>query len=105
MTQSNPNAVTEGQSPAIPDRLPKLCGADIELGNFILGLDWQSGTCHEASRALLAEIKGVSHSYACSNSSSSWSNQKASRDATDDGYGNGWNYYGDTWNVSHQPPA
>lgn len=38
------------------DRLPKLCGADIELGNFILGLERSSGTGHEASRALLREI-------------------------------------------------
>ena len=41
-----------------PPRLPKLCGADIELGNFILGhpgLD-SSGL---ASRALLAEIDGL----------------------------------------------
>jgi len=40
--------------------VPKLCGADIELGNFILGLDRFGGTCHEASRALLREINGIS---------------------------------------------
>ena len=39
--------------------LPKLCGADIELGNFIAGTDRAGGTGHEASRALLAEIKGL----------------------------------------------
>lgn len=37
-------------------RLPKLCGADIELGNFVLGLDRPGGTAREASRALLREI-------------------------------------------------
>lgn len=39
--------------------LPKLCGADIELGNFIAGTDRAGGTGHEASQALLAEIKGL----------------------------------------------
>lgn len=38
--------------------LPKLCGADIELGNFIAGINQAGGTGYEASRALLAEIKG-----------------------------------------------
>ena len=36
--------------------LPKLCGADIELGNFILGLQRPNGTGDLASRALLREI-------------------------------------------------
>jgi proteasome accessory factor A len=39
--------------------LPKLCGADIELGNFIVGLDQARGTGYQASRALLAEISGL----------------------------------------------
>lgn len=38
-------------------RVRKLCGADVELGNFILGLERQSGTGREASRALLREIE------------------------------------------------
>lgn len=38
--------------------LPKLCGADIELGNFIAGEEWPGGTGYEASRALLAGIEG-----------------------------------------------
>jgi proteasome accessory factor A len=42
-----------------PPRLPKLCGADIELGNFILGLRRAGGTGYEASRALLGEIDGL----------------------------------------------
>ncbi len=41
-------------------RVPKLCGADVELGNFILGRPGTpEGTGAEASRALLAEIPGV----------------------------------------------
>ncbi len=40
-------------------RLPKLCGADIELGNFITGLHREGGTGYEASRALLREIDGL----------------------------------------------
>jgi proteasome accessory factor A len=39
--------------------LPKLCGADIELGNFIAGVECAGGTGYEASRALLAQIKGL----------------------------------------------
>jgi proteasome accessory factor A len=39
--------------------LPKLCGADIELCNFIAGTELAGGTGYEASRALLAEIKGM----------------------------------------------
>ncbi len=40
-------------------RLPKLCGADVELGNFIQGLERAGGTGYDASRALLREIRGV----------------------------------------------
>ena len=40
-------------------RLPKVCGADLELGNFILGVKGEGSTCREASRALLAQIKGL----------------------------------------------
>lgn len=39
--------------------LPKLCGADIELGNFLPSRERAGGTGCEASRALLAEIKGL----------------------------------------------
>jgi proteasome accessory factor A len=39
--------------------LPKLCGADIELGNFIVGVEQAGGTGYQASRALLAEIHGL----------------------------------------------
>ena len=38
--------------------LPKLCGADIELGNFIMGAVQPGGSSYEASRALLAKIRG-----------------------------------------------
>jgi proteasome accessory factor A len=40
--------------------VPKLCGADVELGNFVLGLDRPSGTGAMASQALLRKIEGVS---------------------------------------------
>ena len=39
-------------------RVAKLCGGDIELGNFILGLRSTDGTGREASRALLREMRG-----------------------------------------------
>jgi proteasome accessory factor A len=41
------------------ERVPKLCGADIELGNFILGDDSNGGTGRHASRLLLSEIEGL----------------------------------------------
>lgn len=41
------------------ERVPKICGADVELGNFILGLDRPGGSGHEASRAILREVDGV----------------------------------------------
>ena len=44
------------------NRLPKICGADIELGNFILGMDDPLGTGYHASKLLLREIDGVRHS-------------------------------------------
>jgi len=40
-------------------RLSKLCGADVELGNFIEGVEQAEGTGRAASRALLREIAGV----------------------------------------------
>lgn len=39
--------------------LPKLCGADIELGNFVLGSNRHGDTCYEASRAVLRHIEGL----------------------------------------------
>ncbi len=44
------------------DPVPKLCGTDIELGNFVLGVDKWGGTCDIASRMLLREIRGISPS-------------------------------------------
>ncbi|MFH1681965.1 MAG: proteasome accessory factor PafA2 family protein [Candidatus Eisenbacteria bacterium] len=38
---------------------PKLCGADIEVANFIAGTNSPGGTGREASRALLHEIRGI----------------------------------------------
>ena len=42
----------------IPERVPKLCGGDLELGNFMTGLDGTGCTGATASRALLAEFDG-----------------------------------------------
>jgi len=39
--------------------LPKLCGADIELGNFIVGEGLGRDTGYQAARALLARIPGL----------------------------------------------
>jgi Pup amidohydrolase len=43
----------------IPPRLLKLCGADFELGNFVVGMNDAVCSCREASRQLLAAITGL----------------------------------------------
>jgi len=48
-----------GDTTLARDRVAKLCGADVELGNFVLGRHRQDGTGLDASRALLREIDGV----------------------------------------------
>jgi proteasome accessory factor A len=97
MTQTDPIAAAQGKSSSAADRLPKVCGGDLELGNFILGLQRSGGTSFEASRALLAEIKGVAHSYSYSVSPSNWHTEKASGSASGDGYGGGWSASGGAW--------
>ncbi|HEV8599740.1 MAG TPA: proteasome accessory factor PafA2 family protein [Gemmatimonadales bacterium] len=42
-----------------PQTVPKLCGADVELGNFIAGVERPAGTGREASRALLRALASV----------------------------------------------
>ncbi len=65
---------------------PKLCGADIELGNMIVGgaSDRAAGTAGEAARALLDEISGFSRAsargyYAPSYGDSAWPPQAGGR--------------------------
>ena len=43
----------------VPPRILKVCGADFELGNFVLGINDAVCSCREASRALLAAVKGL----------------------------------------------
>jgi hypothetical protein len=43
------------------DAVAKACGADVELGNFVMGGSPSSDTGREASRALLREVSGVPH--------------------------------------------
>ncbi len=47
-----------GEGPA-PRSIPKLCGADIELGNFILGVADPAGSPATAARVLLRQIDGL----------------------------------------------
>ena len=42
-----------------PSGVPKLCGADAELGNFVLGVQSPEGSSGIASRLLLREIDGL----------------------------------------------
>jgi hypothetical protein len=72
--------------------IPKLVGADFELGNFILGLERQEGTGPEASRALLAEIDGIP---ASNWSYGSYGSHGSSGGSSGYGYGYGWgSWYG-----------
>ncbi len=47
-------------SPSAWRRVPKILGADVELGNFIEGVDAPLGSGGIASRLLLAQISGIS---------------------------------------------
>jgi hypothetical protein len=55
--------VSEGTAPhnldIDHDRVPKVCGADVELGNFLLGMESPMGTGGIASKLLLRQICGV----------------------------------------------
>src|SRR2546425_10889079 len=62
-------------------QLPKLCGADVELGNFIVGLDQTGGTGPAASRALLREIDGLPGAPVFGPSLSRWGGWKSGDDA------------------------
>jgi proteasome accessory factor A len=65
-------------------RLPKLCGADIELGNFVLGVP-NSDTGAMAARALLAEIDGLPRPRRVSSTpySGTWSSHDCWRSTSD----------------------
>ena len=49
------------------DRVPKICGADVELGNFLRGAESPQGTSSVASRLLLRQVHGIAQ-----NNWSSW---------------------------------
>lgn len=51
---------------------PKVCGADMELGNFILGVTHPGGTGYRASRLLLREIAGIASEAWGRTGSGSW---------------------------------
>ena len=42
-----------------PARVPKILGADVELGNFVAGLDTPAGSGSVASRLLLRQVRGI----------------------------------------------
>ncbi len=88
--------VSQGNSNIL--RLPKVCGADVELGNFILGGDEPWSTANEASRALLREIDGLPLPPPSSGYGLGWTNpnpsagcglQGCDRTASTSGRGNG----------------
>ena len=59
-TDAAPSAAPADHSSSRPPRAPKVLGADVELGNFILGVEEPGGSGFAASRALLREIPGAS---------------------------------------------
>jgi hypothetical protein len=61
MTNVKGTTVHPDQTSPLGDtpRVPKVIGADVELGNFIEGLDRPDGTGAAAARRLLREIDGV----------------------------------------------
>jgi proteasome accessory factor A len=61
--EHEPQPPVPAGSPHPPRRLvPKVCGADVELGNFIVGANPLQGTGYAASRLLLREVQGIQHS-------------------------------------------
>ncbi len=75
--------------------LPKLCGADVELGNFILGLNTHGNTCYLASRALLQEIRGISRS--------AFTDIGRNEDSRDNRDGDGWGSNSQDWGRNFLP--
>ncbi len=55
--------------------VPKLCGADVEVGNLVRGFDPSTSTCRAASQLLLRQIPGIPHSQW---SSSGWTSSQQS---------------------------
>ena len=60
MPDQEQNAQASARLSRRANAIPKLLGSDVEMGNFILGLDSKTGTGDEASRALMHEVIGVS---------------------------------------------
>lgn len=65
-----------GKARSADDRPPKICGADVELGNFVLGMRSPQGTGPIASKALLGQMPGIPHS-AWSANTGRYANSKA----------------------------
>jgi len=74
---------TAGGARQIRPVIPKLLGADVELGNYIEGVNVPEGSGHLASRLLLARIHGVpqctSHGGFCQPGWSGWFGQTGGR--------------------------
>ena len=57
--RSRRHGILAGRTPRAGQCVPKLLGADVEVGNFLAGVARPGGTGSEASRALLREFDGV----------------------------------------------
>ena len=62
MTFKNNIAATNRRTQPRPGPVPKLCGADVEVGNVVREIAGPRNTARTASQALLREISGMPHS-------------------------------------------
>jgi hypothetical protein len=79
-------------------RVPKLCGSDSEMGNFVQGVEAHDGTGHAASRALLEMVDGIGpsrrgwgQSYGYGSGSSGYPRGAAGTHVSYGGYQGGYN--------------
>ncbi len=83
------------EQPVSDGVVPKLCGSDVELGNFIIGPNrtLSQDSCSEAARALLAQVPG--HARRVATVATNWNQGVASSSASSYWHGNPLNPYDD----------
>jgi Pup amidohydrolase len=95
MTREKDRSRRRDKEPLRSDCPPKLCGGDIEVGNFVLGMSRTGGTGPEASQALLAEVSGIPHQ----RQSQAWSGSSILYSSP-----SGGGSYLDDWDWNHGSP-
>ncbi len=82
-----------------PLNVPKLCGGDIELGNFFTGTGGSEGTGSRAAVALLEKIRGVPSESRTSGQACNCGDCRARR--AESWRSTGWSTYGSSANAGH----